>query len=240
MDLLQVRVTPDDLAEERRRPVAGEAEVRSFGFSVADKTAEQRDDGGDDDDGKKGLAGVASTFGDAYQVWDFDEVVVRGAFAKTLVDANSDKYAFWSHDSALVLGREQNKSLILKESDKGLEVEIFPPDTQVGRDAETLVRDGFVDKMSFGFYVIEDRWTKREGKRDLREILEAVLLEVSIVAFPANSQTSIVARGNGTENSGEGESDPADGDEGSPATSSEAERAKARFEFDLWAMKALT
>ena len=140
------------------------------------------------------LQGVAAVFDQVAPIWDFEEVIRKGAFTKTIKD-RADVFAFWNHDSGSILGRTTNETLLLSEDDHGLNVSIVPPDTQVGRDTRELVRGGYVNKMSFGFEVVRDAWTKREGKPDLRELKELKLYEVSPVPMPAYDGTSISARG---------------------------------------------
>lgn len=146
----------------------------------------------DDDNGQ--ISGYAAVFDQTAPIWDFDEVIRRGAFKKTIKD-KADVFAFWSHNHGAVLGRTLNDTLRLAEDEHGLHVEIDPPDTPTAQEVRTLIREGFVDKMSFGFEVIKQVWRTREGKPDLREILEVRLFEVSPVPLPAFDGTSVVARG---------------------------------------------
>lgn len=184
MILTETRTTADRLAREERRPARGEIEMRTFGVS---RPAESRGGFGIDtrEDGRLVLSGEASVFDHVYRVWDFEEVIRRGAFRKTLQE-QKDVFAFWSHDTTQVLGRTLNGSLVLSESETGLMDEIHPPDTTLGRDVLTLVRGGYVGGQSFGFEVIKESWTQRSEQPDLREVLEVRLLEVSPCAMGAN------------------------------------------------------
>lgn len=149
----------------------------------------------DDESGK--IMGYAAVFDQEAPIWDFSEVIRPGAFAKTIAD-RADVFAFWNHESGKILGRTKNDTLTLTEDSHGLHVDISPPNTPTADEARTLIRDGFVDKMSFGFEVIKDTWTDR-GKDELplREIQEARLFEVSPVPLPAYVGTSVAARGLG-------------------------------------------
>ncbi|GAF75291.1 unnamed protein product, partial [marine sediment metagenome] len=118
-----------------------------------------------------------------------------GAFSKTLKDG-TDIFAVWNHDTSAVLGRRKNGTLQLLEDDHGLHIEISPPDTPTAQEVRELIRQGFVDKMSFCFDVVKEVWTDNgdEGV-DLREIKEVKLYEVSPVLFPAYDGTTVTARG---------------------------------------------
>ena len=141
---------------------------------------------------KRTLEGYASMFGNSYDLGRFDEVVERGAFTRAL-DEEQDVRALIDHDPARVIGRSKNGTLEMREDDKGLFTRIHLPDTQEGRDLATLVERGDLDAMSFGFTVKSDRWEKKEG-RNTRFISDVDLYDVSVVAFPANPDTSLALR----------------------------------------------
>lgn len=161
-------------------------------FADLEARLEEREDGEGSD---LSLVGYASTFDERYEVWDFDEVVRRGAFKKSI--ESDDIRALWNHQSGVVLGRTKSGTLKLNEDSRGLRVRIDLPDTQSARELHTSVKRGDVDQMSFGFCTIEDRWTRPKDKKEpvLRELLEVQIFEVSPVTFPANAGTSIQARG---------------------------------------------
>lgn len=138
------------------------------------------------------IVGYASVFNDITDLFYYKERVAPGAFSQTLKD-NPDVLALWDHETSMPIGRVAAGTLVLSEDDKGLRSEITPPDTTMGRDALELVRTGHVSGMSFGFRVLQDEWTKYDGK-DLRTIKEVELFEVSVVTFPAYESTSAQAR----------------------------------------------
>lgn len=181
-DLMEIRVTADRLARESRRPKRGEVELRTVSARAAVS------DGVDNE-----LNGMASVFDEVYPVWDFDEVFRAGAFSKTLKEMKKI-FMYYGHDSNRVLASRSNGSLELTETANGLKVRAALPDTTDGRDTITLVRGGYVEEMSIGFSAIKEEWTwGKRGERDLREILEAKLYEVSVVALGANGATYIRA-----------------------------------------------
>jgi uncharacterized protein len=146
--------------------------------------------------GKPRLAGYAAVFNrDSLPFGDglFVERISPGAFKRSLKD--SDIRAFDSHDQSKIVGRESNGTLSLKEDERGLRVEITPPDTSVGRDLVENVRSGLLDGMSIGFTLSPDAvlWDFK-SKPAIRHIREAGLVEVSVVAIPAFPDTSVALR----------------------------------------------
>lgn len=124
----------------------------------------------------------------------FKEQFVRGAFANSL--RKNPVFAFWSHDTSKVLGSTRNGSLELKEDDLGLNFKVTLPDTQIGKDALTLIRNKFITGMSFGFTPAVEEWNESDPKMLIRTVKEARLFEVSPVAMPAYSQSYVSAREN--------------------------------------------
>jgi len=150
-----------------------------------------------EDDGPPKLVGYASVFNQEATIFGlWREKVAPGSYKKTIKE--HDIRALWNHNTDLPLGRNRSNppTLKLAEDDKGLEVEITPPDTQAGRDAVTSIKRGDVTQMSIAFQIIKQEWLESEDKKDLplRTIKEVKLFEVSPVTFPAFEQTSISAR----------------------------------------------
>lgn len=118
----------------------------------------------------------------------FIEQIAPGAFLRSL-KARNDIKLLWNHDTSDVLGSTRAGTLKLTEDSRGLKVMATLPNTSAGRDAAELLRRGDVDAMSFGFTVPRngDEWNSDGTERTLREVM---LHEVSIVAFPAYSETA--------------------------------------------------
>ena len=68
-------------------------------------------------------------------------------------------------------------------------------DTTYGRDYHTLIKDGILRNMSFGFTVDKDKWSKDKDGTYKREVNDLTLYEVSVVTNPAYPQSTISARG---------------------------------------------
>lgn len=149
--------------------------------------------------GEGTMSGIAIVFDTRTTIgsgkYGFDEIIRRGAVEKAL-SRNSDVRALWNHDTNFVLGRTKNGTLALRVTPRGLEVTIRPPDTELAKHFHESVKRGDVDAMSFGFNIREENVTRGGGGdgRDLREILDIDLFEVSPVAFPAYPTTELQAR----------------------------------------------
>ena len=124
----------------------------------------------------------------------FREVIKKGAFARALSKGN-DIHFLAEHDANKILASTRNNSLKLVEDDKGLLMTAEISDTSYGRDYHTLIKDGILRNMSFGFSVDKDKWRKLNDGTYTRDISDLTLYEVSVVTNPAYPQSSISARG---------------------------------------------
>ena len=148
------------------------------------------------DDGLDGkIVGHASVF-DSWSetlggIFPFKEIVRKGTFTETIrVD---DIRALFNHDPNYVLGRNIAGTLELEEDEIGLKVVITPPDTSWANDLIKNIRRGDISQMSIGFIVIDDSWGTQDGI-DIREIKKVQLFDVSIVTYPAYTQTDVGVR----------------------------------------------
>lgn len=141
---------------------------------------------------EKRIVGYAAVFNKISEdIWNFREMIAPGAFTKTIKEA--DVKALLEHDPRWLLGNSKSKTLRLEEDDKGLRIEIDPPDTTAGRDAVESLKRGDLTAMSFGFRKIKDRWETKDNK-PLRVLMEVALYDVSLVAYPAYPDTSVALR----------------------------------------------
>lgn len=161
-------------------------EVRTLG----DLRVERRqDDGGEEARRIIGYAAVFDTPTDIAGI--FREQFAAGAFAQAI--ARDDIRALIDHDPTLILGRNRAGTLSLSEDEKGLRVDIDPPETQAARDLLVSIERGDVSGMSIGFIARRQEWDDSR-EPPLRTIHEAELLDVSAVTFPAYPTTEVGLR----------------------------------------------
>jgi HK97 family phage prohead protease len=167
------------------------------------------------------LAGYAAVFGEwSEDLGGFRERIAPGAFQAALT---GDVRALWNHDPAFVLGRTTNGTLRLAEDERGLRVEIDPPEGPLYAGFLENVRRGDVSQMSFGFSVIEDEKSYGEKGERLRLLKEVRLYEVSPVTFPAYPQTEVSVREWPRR---EGTAEPMSGEQGADAPAASEDGAE--------------
>lgn len=157
-------------------------------FHAPDLALEVREDG----DSPK-IQGYAAVFEQMSEnLGFFREKIAPGAFRRSITE--DDIRALWNHNDAYVLGRNKSGTLVLREDDHGLYIEVDPPDTQWARDAMVSIKRGDVSQMSFGFIVRQDEWDETDPKEPIRTLKDVQLLEVSPVTFAAYPGTAVAAR----------------------------------------------
>ena len=140
--------------------------------------------------------GYAAVFNSPSEPLPFTETIAPGAFMRSL-KARNDIKLLWNHDTGQVLGSTRAGTLTLTEDNHGLVATAILPDTQLGRDAATLIKRGDVANMSFGFTVPKggDSWSQDGQQRTLNSVK---LHEVSIVSYPAYQSTTVSVRSTDT------------------------------------------
>jgi uncharacterized protein len=147
-----------------------ELEVKSFSFEV-----KSTDD--------NTFEGYASVFGN---VDSYGDVMEKGAFKKTILERGHKVKVLWQHDPWTPIG----KAIHLEEDNHGLFVKAKISQTEEGKRAMTLIKDGVIDVLSIGFSTVKDEWDNEKG---IRHIKEVKLYEFSPVTFAANDQAVITA-----------------------------------------------
>ena len=138
------------------------------------------------------VAGYAAVYGqDSREIHEngrkFIERIAPGAFADTL-SSGADVKLYYNHDASMPLARTRSGTLKLRSDRNGLAFEATLPETTLGNDVRTLLERGdLTGEMSFGFYVLDDSWSK---DRSQRLVKKAQLVEVSLVQDAAYPQTS--------------------------------------------------
>ena len=134
------------------------------------------------------FTGYAAVFNSPSEPLPFIERIAPGAFKRSL-KARNDIKLLWNHDTGAVLGSTRAGTLKLEEDNYGLRVTATLPPTTLGNDVKVLVQRGDVSAMSFGFSVPAggDSWNSEGTERTLKSVR---IFEVSVVAYPAYSQTA--------------------------------------------------
>lgn len=136
------------------------------------------------------IEGYAVVFNQITDLGWCKEIIDRNAFNGT--DMKDCVLKYNHEDSVFILARTRNKSLELTIDDHGLKVRAKLIDTTNNRDIYKMIKEGLLDKMSFGFTVAERSW---DYETDTRTILRiSKLYDVSVVDFPAYEQTEIYTR----------------------------------------------
>lgn len=131
------------------------------------------------------LVGYASVFGN---VDSYGEVMEKGAFSDTLKEWEGRKIpVFYGHD---LTNPENNIGYVesAEEDDTGLLVRCVVDTEGPGNGpiVYKLLKEGRIDRMSFGFYVND-----ADHKGGVTYIKKVSLLEVSVVPAPANPEAAI-------------------------------------------------
>lgn len=145
------------------------------------------------DDNGMYIEGYFAVFNTNYEIYPgCTESVAPGAFDETL---GGDIKALCDHDTRLVLGRNKAGTLELRTDSHGLwgSITINPNDSDAVNLYERVKRRD-VDQCSFGFNILDEENEFREDGGVHFTIRKVELYEVSVVTFPAYSETSVSAR----------------------------------------------
>lgn len=125
--------------------------------------------------------------------YGFWERIAPGAFDRAINEAH-DVRLLVDHEPSRLLARTASSTMKLATDKKGLRVEADLADTSVGRDVRVLLERGDLSQMSFAFTTLADDWTDEKDHSQLRTISDLDLYDVSIVTFPAYTQTDASMR----------------------------------------------
>lgn len=148
------------------------------------------------------VTGYATTFGEAYTLYDDGDYEVREIIDESAFDEcdMSDVIMQYNHEGR-VFARLSNGTLNLSvDKPNGLLINADLNGTDLGRQVYEEIKGGYTNRMSMGFKVDKsaDVWTRQEtdGKTiEERRVMSVVkLFDVSAVSIPANPGTSIEAR----------------------------------------------
>ena len=130
--------------------------------------------------GEREFEGYGSTFGNP----DLgNDIVVRGAFTKSLANRETPVLQLWMHDPTRVPGKWSE----IREDQRGLYVKGELARTPLGDEARELLRMGALAGLSIGFLPVDVDYDTA-GRRLLKEI---DLREISIVSMPMNPKATV-------------------------------------------------
>lgn len=171
-----------------RSTATDEALLRSVPFTMT-----RADDG----DGLT-LEGYGAIFDSPTRIdsWEgrFDEVIQRGAFAKTLKERTPVIQFDHGHHPMIgsipIAAPER-----IAEDAHGLFVKARLHDNDLVKPVRDAIASGAINGMSFRFSVVKELWDESDDREvPLRTITEVRLFEVGPVVFPAYTDTSVGVR----------------------------------------------
>lgn len=131
------------------------------------------------------FSGYASVFGG---VDSYGDTIVKGAFESTLRNNGKPKM-FFAHMWDLPIARID----VAKEDDHGLYIEWeMTPGMSRSADVLSALDHGTLDGLSIGGYLKKGDFDETEGGRIIRKWTK--LVEVSVVAFPADEAARVAAK----------------------------------------------
>ena len=129
----------------------------------------------------------------SHDLGGFREIIRPEAVDRTLREAE-EVFALWNHDNGEPIASTHAGNLILTKESRGLAVNIHPPQSYPQYRLE-MIENRTVRGMSFGFFVLEQDWSKTyDDGLPLRYVNDMKLREVSIVTRPAYPQTDVALR----------------------------------------------
>ncbi|MFA9354719.1 phage major capsid protein [Pediococcus pentosaceus] len=182
--------------DKETRALETGAELRSFDDNKDSKpttpddgTDEPKDKQPDVDDSKLHISGYALKFDTpSKDLGGFVEVLDKDSLSDIELDGIK---LLNNHDFSQVLASSP-ETMILTVDSTGLKFEAdLDPEVSFAKDVYQNVKNGNLDKCSFGFATDEDEFTK-EGEQVVRHIKKInSLFDVSIVAIPAYDDTDV-------------------------------------------------
>lgn len=141
------------------------------------------------------ISGYAATFNEIALIRGaFYETLAPTAFDAVLSDPNTDVRALLDHDFGKLMGRQSSGTLRLSTDTTGLHFEVDLPNTAAANDARELISRGDLTGMSFQFWPGKTRSSTYQGRELVTQVSVDRLIEISAVAIPAYSGTSVLLR----------------------------------------------
>ena len=178
--------------------MTNDKETRAFTFEVR---AEENEEHG------TFITGEPIVFGQEEQLWDpmigeYRESIDKGALKDT--DLKDVRFLVGHNTSMIPLARSRNNNknstmqMTVGETGMGIRVNLDTENNAEARALYSAVKRGDMSGMSFMFTVDKDAWEDIDTESPKRTIMSIrKVFEVSAVAFPAYSGTSIQAASEG-------------------------------------------
>jgi HK97 family phage prohead protease len=130
------------------------------------------------------VMGTLSPYGNVDSQGD---VVVYGAFDKTVAEKNGVFPLLWQHNASLPIGIQ-----LVTQTPKSLDTDaLINLDKQLGREVFSDVKMWQKHGLQFGLSIGYSTVKARERKDGIRELIEVKLFEGSLVTFPANELATV-------------------------------------------------
>lgn len=128
------------------------------------------------DESQNIIEGYGSIFGN---IDSHKDIVMKGAFTKTVSERKDKIKMLWQHEIKEPIGR----MLDIYEDQKGLFFKAKISETETGKKAMILMRDGVLDELSIGYSTIKEEYDSQKNVNLLKELK---LYEISTVTFASN------------------------------------------------------
>ena len=146
------------------------------------------------------ITGYASTW--TREPDSYGDIVAKGAFAEHIAQIKEEGRVLpflFNHGSDNLqnyIGTVTN----LEEDDHGLKFDAVFDDTPEAQKARKLSMDGRLAKFSFAYDVLDAGEVELEDGRKANELRKLNIHEVSLVMYPANTDTSVISVKSGRRN----------------------------------------
>lgn len=138
------------------------------------------------------VEGYATTFDVPYDFgYDGVKEMIKSS---ALIGADMSDVIFQMNHDGQVLARQRNNSLQVTCDEHGLHVRADLGGSEAGRSLHEAIKNGLMDKMSWGFLVADDGWEFDRENRVAIVTKITKVFDVSAVSLPANEDTEISAR----------------------------------------------
>ncbi len=126
-------------------------------------------------------------------IWEYDGVQYKEKIDPRAFDnADMSDVVFNIDHQGKPAAKTKNRTLKLLLRTDGVYMEADLSKNKTGRELFEDIKNGFYDKMSFAFRVLEDSYDRDTRTRTILKVKR--LYDVSAVTFPAYEQTSLIAR----------------------------------------------